>query len=723
MFKSIRKSIGKAIIPDETLGNSPMHKTWETVFNGLYGMSALSDLSTTTQTTLEKSKHGASLAFNMTVPVYTAVNYRVKTVGRTKWRVKDLDDNIISESDTAQPNGILARAIADFEQRMNMNFFGAWELSRVIAGETYIEFVPNRFEVITGLDWLNPLATSAYAPLGVVEYYIYQGKGERKQISKDMMLFDRQLNLSNEVVGQSPVEVAIRKAQTIINGDMTMLSHLRNNARAGMTVSPPIGRSQTDPKMSRFGEEDMLAIRDGIIKTMRGSGNHNSTVVLPFPVDINTYEIANVQPVIDLMDRVDKSIYEALSVPPSIAGNPDTSRFQRSEQDLIVAHEMIINELLDIQTYVNRVIIPRFDPKRRMRFEFDLSPFVHITKEDIDVANITRDWYGAGIIDKKTAISLNSGLFKVRGIDLEQLLESADEEESQPPPMPPSTPNATEDDTNEETPIANGGESQSKAHKHSEDFHAGMKIEYENVDLEKIIKELKAYRKYVFNGKSASKFECHYIIGEVYDDLESSDFNISEFDRQINTLIDTQKSINGLATQFKTDVRRILDTAKTRDSLFTQMNNLVTIMGNRAYAEGLMNAGVRDEPNEDDRTTINQVQERQTEFINNLADTMFGDNPPSDAQLDLKPDQWVNKTLYEFYHEGLLSGRANPMLQWQLNPEKENCSDCIRLNGQRHRALDWKQSGWQPKGSNLECTGILCGCEFVRTVGRSRGNF
>jgi len=742
MLTSVRQWLSKAIAPNQSQVQSGQKSYHRQSLSAWLHQSALGST-----VELQQNKYGAALAFNITVPVYTGTQARVKTVSRAYWTIKDSNDNIIYDSEGTGKGNLLTKAIRDFENEFDLNFFGAWELSRTVAGETFIHLVANDFDVINGIEWLNPLDVQVYAPMGKRVRYDYSPHGERLQIPLERMVFDRELNLTDENAGQSPIEVAIRKAQTIINGDLTMLSHLKNNARAGMTVSPARG-TQNNPKQSEFSNEDMDAIESQIIKTMRGSYNHNSTVVLPFPVDINTYEIADLKPVIGLMDRVDKSIYEVLGVPPSIAGNPDTARFQRSELDIEVFDRMIVNELTDIQHYVNRKILPTFDPSGQNRFEFDISPFLHVSNEDIRIAELSMSHYGQGIIDKRAAIQMNSSLYRTRGIDVDRLFKDLEAEE-QAQLEEPTTQEPTKDANDETEEVETNEEEapETKAVKvignevaipsdtviitapsdkqHTHDYNIKAIVDsFDEWSIDKAIGELNAYRKFIGNTKlSKRQFVPDYIAGDIFDDIEATDHKTQEIDRQISHLQTVQKSIEGLATEFRNAFERIITDAKSRDSLFTQLNNLVTRMGTRAYEQGLENAGVRDEPNSEDRAKINQLQSTHTNYINDFADKMFSDNPPSEAQLERKPEQWVNKTLYEFYHEGLLSGRKNPMLEWQLDPAKDNCTDCARLNGQRHRAKDWKQSGWKPKDSRLECNGDDCGCEFKRTVSRSRGNF
>lgn len=57
-------------------------------------------------------------------------------------------------------------------------------------------------------------------------------------------------------------------------------------------------------------------------------------------------------------------------------------------------------------------------------------------------------------------------------------------------------------------------------------------------------------------------------------------------------------------------------------------------------------------------------------------------------------------------------------MEWVLNPIKENCPSCVRLNGKVKRGSFWTNSGILPNVPNagyLVCGGFNCGCELVPT--------
>lgn len=54
-------------------------------------------------------------------------------------------------------------------------------------------------------------------------------------------------------------------------------------------------------------------------------------------------------------------------------------------------------------------------------------------------------------------------------------------------------------------------------------------------------------------------------------------------------------------------------------------------------------------------------------------------------------------------------------LKWIMNPLKEHCEHCLRLNGRVYRASTWRRYNIYPKMARLKCRGFRCGCKFEPT--------
>jgi hypothetical protein len=135
----------------------------------------------------------------------------------------------------------------------------------------------------------------------------------------------------------------------------------------------------------------------------------------------------------------------------------------------------------------------------------------------------------------------------------------------------------------------------------------------------------------------------------------------------------------------------------------------------------LIAGGVEDEPTPDDVSTIASMVAEQSVYITNLGETLFSVGI-TDEQFAQKPAMWWDKSIYPFFLAGVASADKDGLYEFVYG-DTEHCSDCLRLNGQKHRMSDWIESDMMPKSANLECGGWLCKCELVRSTGRARGSY
>lgn len=85
------------------------------------------------------------------------------------------------------------------------------------------------------------------------------------------------------------------------------------------------------------------------------------------------------------------------------------------------------------------------------------------------------------------------------------------------------------------------------------------------------------------------------------------------------------------------------------------------------------------------------------------------------SQFLTRAEMWIN-AYDRVRSKAMQMARTNPKLRWVVNPAKESCSDCLRLNGRVYRAATWRRYNIAPKMRQLECRGFRCGCSFVATT-------
>lgn len=75
---------------------------------------------------------------------------------------------------------------------------------------------------------------------------------------------------------------------------------------------------------------------------------------------------------------------------------------------------------------------------------------------------------------------------------------------------------------------------------------------------------------------------------------------------------------------------------------------------------------------------------------------------------------WVNSfNKMKNYVKTAIGGDVK--LLWVMDPAKEHCRDCARLDGRVYRAKIWARYGIKPQDARLACSGYRCGCLLLPT--------
>lgn len=191
-----------------------------------------------------------------------------------------------------------------------------------------------------------------------------------------------------------------------------------------------------------------------------------------------------------------------------------------------------------------------------------------------------------------------------------------------------------------------------------------------------------------------------------------------------------KKSYDLTESQFVNDVADLLRTASQgsnpyldRRAFGVTMRSFLKNYGLQAYKDGMAQGGVYvDMLDNEDNADYMSVFMSQQQYITGLADDVFVKKSIGMNNAYARATMW-GKSLQAFDDAGLESANGNAMYRWVLDPLKENCPDCLRLNNQVHRIHNWKKSGWMPRSSKLKCWGARCGCKFERTTEMAYGGF
>jgi len=130
-------------------------------------------------------------------------------------------------------------------------------------------------------------------------------------------------------------------------------------------------------------------------------------------------------------------------------------------------------------------------------------------------------------------------------------------------------------------------------------------------------------------------------------------------------------------------------------------------------------------------SVLQQAQAQARQSARSLADDIFVEDryAPAEGQTSQDVEERLHSraglwaaTLLGMYAFGQMFRQDDPFLMWTVGPT-EHCEDCLRLNGQVHRASEWRASGWQPQSTVLQCKGYRCACSFVEVDGPASGSF
>ena len=124
--------------------------------------------------------------------------------------------------------------------------------------------------------------------------------------------------------------------------------------------------------------------------------------------------------------------------------------------------------------------------------------------------------------------------------------------------------------------------------------------------------------------------------------------------------------------------------------------------------------------NEEAQKVLSVWRAEQSPFLRKFADELF-DKPFTYEQLQRRAELWINKSLNPLYFKGLELANANKRFMWVVNPIKEHCVSCLKLNGQVHRMKDYTRTGLLPQSNKLVCGGFDCGCDLKPTDQPVRG--
>jgi hypothetical protein len=275
---------------------------------------------------------------------------------------------------------------------------------------------------------------------------------------------------------------------------------------------------------------------------------------------------------------------------------------------------------------------------------------------------------------------------------------------------------------------------------------------------EKALSELKAWQRFTIRGKSKRPFVFEALKGEPVDLITERfaegdtpaaivDMLIPRFDgsrlKRLEVafnealaalLADDEavflKSIDSVRSEFEDRLTPVIDslrdgTLDNRRRAGNIIRQLIRQFGARAYRQGLEDTGVADMPDEDEQAEIDRLLAESSGYVSSFTDELINGSGLTAAQANGRAGMWFNGSISPLYSAGLMAGNKNQMMEFELGTAEDHCSDCPRLNKQRHRFKDIvKRNLDVPKvGQATECEGWKCLCRWVPVTGKARGSW
>jgi hypothetical protein len=138
----------------------------------------------------------------------------------------------------------------------------------------------------------------------------------------------------------------------------------------------------------------------------------------------------------------------------------------------------------------------------------------------------------------------------------------------------------------------------------------------------------------------------------------------------------------------------------------------------RAAYEGIAEFGLSPtDMTDEERSKLRSIINKELTYVWSFGQKIVVSQQVSGGKLSPLLDRvslWVNRYV-EVYELFKSFAAKDKKLKWIVNPQKEHCVDCLRLEGRIYRGSIWAKYEISPRSFNLNCSGLKCGCSFVAT--------
>ena len=662
-----------------------------------------------------------------------------------------------------------------------LNIIPAMVYQLMLYDMLFVEKIDNAFNKPYGARVLNTLGMTIDRNYGSesignpVRSYQYSWNGANFNFKPEQIAYEHGFNPFDDLLGSSIIASVINQLNIDNNLNRFLRAFFINDARPSLVASPTTEfvkmMSLTQPGLT---EEQIRVLQKVLTDDHKGVRNAWRPLIPNVPLDFTVLDPPNVENFTSLQNALQLQVLAAFGVNPSLLGMTEKTNYKEG----IEIRAQFINDRLkpvlsQVEAVINMHLLPFLTGSHDYRFEFDFTAYHLLTEQDVIRQQMDTELYQSGGLSLNDYIERQGGkvdekldglyLFNGVPVPIDEIrnlwkytftvapsVYNSELITGDPLPQPA--------DPNEVIPTASGGEpvsdtipepepepdtlktfdytTTSTAHIHVDDTDLIPYKDYSKAfyaplpSIEDRVAELKALHKFVRNGTHGKRtFDFVHNVGDVADSLQEV-VNLATSKNDILDAIDTHieniKAIQSSRIEYELEVEDLVEQSRNRtipkNSFQLKMMQAIRAYCIMVFIDGLRDGGVLGvEPDDTERSSIESHVQRQRQYVNDLADRIYSDTGISDAEALQKPAMWFNKSVLPMYEAGKASADKNGLYEWVYGAAEEHCSDCIKLNGQRHRMKTYFSRGITPGSDLLSCKGFNCKCRLVRVSGSARG--
>lgn len=269
----------------------------------------------------------------------------------------------------------------------HQDFYFTYALQLDVFGEVFIERITARLgmnllmRLPYGMRVLPSLAVEPDIQAGQLKGFWYQSESEHLYLTTDQIAYHFTYNPFNELRGLSLLAGALNA----INLELFVIKHntvyFQNGARPSLVISPKQGETFTD--------RDYETVQDWL-QRHRGVANFFRPLPLSRPVDITVVQYPSLEDQKYLTDDQRAHICARLGVPEGLVHYGGRA-YQLSPEQRIAFHQnTIIPQAKNLCDFINRAILPFFDPQGRVRLELDPKELAALVEDEVKMDEMIR---------------------------------------------------------------------------------------------------------------------------------------------------------------------------------------------------------------------------------------------------------------------------------------------------------------------------------------------